>query len=136
MHEPPPGALGEVGLRLQRRLQGDGGPRVPVVAGQLLVGDQFRLHDDPGAAVDGRHLEGDRGDGPLGERHQTAGADADGGAGRGGPLAGAGEQAGAQVEDAFVGTQPSVAHVERLVATSSRSILPLVTLMTVCPDSG
>lgn len=102
-------------LRLQGRLQGDRRPGIGRAAGQLLVGDQLGLDDHARTAVDGLHLVGDGRDRPLGEGDEPGRAHPDGGTRGRGPLAGAGEQPGAQVEDALVGTQSSVTQVERLV---------------------
>lgn len=82
-----PAARGGILLRFQWRLQRLGGARVAVRLGQALVGDQLRLDDDTGTAVDGLHLVRHGGDRPLGQGHQPRGAHPDGRACRGGPLA-------------------------------------------------
>ena len=111
----PPAALLEHLLGLQRVVEHRGDPRVLARRRQLLVGDQLGLQDQPGRGVQRLHLVQEGDDGALGERDQADGADPDRLAGRGDPLGGALERAGPQVQDALVGAQLAVAHVERLV---------------------
>ncbi len=59
-----------VPLRHQRSLQYGGGPRVRGLCRQLLVGDQFGLHDEPGRGVQWLDLVADRRHGPLHEGDQ------------------------------------------------------------------
>ena len=86
-----------------------------VPGGQLLVGHQLRLHDEQGGRVEHLDLVADRGDRPLGERHQPGAAHPHHPARGRGPLDLAGERAGPQVEHPLVAAQLAVAQVERLV---------------------
>ena len=115
VHQPQPVSRGEVLLGFQRGLQGDRGARVPVGVRELLVGDQLGLDDHAGPAADGLHLVGDGCHGPLGEGDEPGRAHPDAGTGRGDPLARPPQQAGAQIQGAFVGDETAVAQIERLV---------------------
>ncbi len=58
-------------LRAQRRGQRRRCARIALGGGQLLVGDELRLHHHRRGAVERIDLVEDRGDGPLCERHQA-----------------------------------------------------------------
>jgi hypothetical protein len=115
VHHHRLGVVGDVRLADQRRFQHRGGARVAAEVGQRLVGHQFRLRHDPHRAVDRLDLVADRGDGPLGERHQPDRGDAHPASGRRGPLHLPGERAAPHVQQPLVGVQPPVPHIERLV---------------------
>ncbi len=127
VHQAQPHVGGEVLLRLQHVLQRGGDPRVlAALLRQLLVGDQFGLHDDAHVRVQRLHLVGDGGDGPLAEGDQPGRGDPYGAARRGTPLADpAQQQPGAQVQHPLVGAQLAVAHVERLVVDEQPHDLPV-----------
>jgi hypothetical protein len=99
----------------QRVLQYGRLPRVSGVWRGRLVGHQLRLHDHPDCLVDRVDHVLDRGDRPLGERHQPPRSHSDPAAGGRFPVSVTGQRSGAQVQHPLVAQQPPVADVERLV---------------------
>ena len=102
-------------LRLERRAQRRGGPRIAGRNGHWLVGDELGLHDDARVGADRLDDVTDRGDPPVDERDETHGRDVDGLAGGRHPADLAAQDAPAEVELALVGAEMAVADVEGLV---------------------
>src|SRR5690606_13887008 len=90
-------------------------PRVAGVGLDGFVGQQVGLGDQLDPRVERLDLVADRGHGPLGERHESFGADPNTTAGGGGPFGLPSERPGTEVEDPEVVRGVAVTHVERFV---------------------
>ena len=115
VHENHGRPLGVLILLLERVLKQ--GPETGIAAQrrQLLVREKLGLQRDPHGAFQRLHLVPDRGDRPLGERHDPGGRDPDRSSGRRNPFGLAAERTRTEVQAALVGAELAVADVERLI---------------------
>ena len=138
VHQTGPRTPGGVRLVDQGRLERGGHPRIPAGGGELLVGDQLGLHDHPRSGGRGppRRSRSPRSSAapatPSGSRTPVTAQP-----GRGHPLGAAVQHPGPEIQAPLMGAQLVRSVISNGSSlTSSRISLPLVTLTTVCPDSG